>query len=345
MTRSLEDDARRRLEAADLALTEDAEEGSPQQGSEEESWEGTEQASSEGAEEEEELWEGAEEEPPESEPHAAQVDGWLRSRELRRTVRQLEQELARRRARRRVRLAFLTLSLSSVLAGVGWAAAAWESPDRTIRGVAICGGLAVVTALVVLSASRTPSDALRGTSAQLENQLESTRDELQVHGAFVFLTLRGRRHLYRESVADLIEQYRSESRRYRRVHNSLQVLVMIGSASSTTVAALDWGHQPTWQGITLTSVSFAITLASAFTGYYKYRERSYFLQQTADAIEEQANALILGIGDYAQFKGKEEAALARFTHNVERLRNEQRRRQQQLDQPAERADSGSQQSG
>lgn len=49
MTRSLEDDARRRLEAADLALTEDAEDRSPQQGSEEESWEGPEEGSWEGA--------------------------------------------------------------------------------------------------------------------------------------------------------------------------------------------------------------------------------------------------------------------------------------------------------
>ncbi|WP_307659341.1 hypothetical protein [Streptomyces sp. V1I1] len=29
-----------------------------------------------------------------------------------------------------------------------------------------------------------------------------------------------------------------------------------------------------------------------FTGYYKFRERSYFLQQTADAIEEEANASV-----------------------------------------------------
>jgi hypothetical protein len=109
------------------------------------------------------------------------------------------------------------------------------------------------------------------------------------------------------------------------------------------VAALAWGQQPTWQGVTLTGIGFAITLASAFTGYYKYRERNYFLQQTADSIEERANALTLGVGEYAGLKDAD--ALARFTHNVERLRNEQRRRQQQLDQPSERAESGGQPAG
>jgi hypothetical protein len=38
-----------------------------------------------------------------------------------------------------------------------------------------------------------------------------------------------------------------------------------------------------------------------FTGYYKFRERSYFHQQTADAIEREANAVPLGIGPYSEF--------------------------------------------
>lgn len=88
---------------------------------------------------------------------------------------------------------------------------------------------------------------------------------------------------------------------------------MTGSAGSTTVAALDWGQQPTWQSITFTGISFAITLAAAFTGYYKYLERSYFLQETADSIEEQANAFALGVGEYASLHNDEKAALALFT--------------------------------
>jgi hypothetical protein len=103
------------------------------------------------------------------------------------------------------------------------------------------------------------------------------------------------------------------------------------------------GKELTWQSVTLTAISFAITVAAMFTGYYKFRERSYFLQQTADAIEEEANAVRLGIGHYSEYgPGQEGEALKKFTQRVEDHRNEQRRRQQQLDQPADQATPSSQ---
>ncbi|MFD9223456.1 DUF4231 domain-containing protein [Streptomyces sp. NPDC060064] len=150
--------------------------------------------------------------------------------------------------------------------------------------------------------------------------------------------LHARRELYREEAVGAIEQYPSDSRKYRRIHNSLQSLIMIGSAATTTIAALDTGKELTWQSVLLTAISFAITLAAMFTGYYKFRERSYFLQQTADAIEEEANAVTLGIGHYREFgHDREHEVLKLFTQRVEDHRNEQRRRQQQLDQPADQA--------
>lgn len=143
--------------------------------------------------------------------------------------------------------------------------------------------------------------------------------------------------MYREELAEVIENFQAESRKYRRVHNGLQSLIMIGSTTITTVAALD-AKEWTWQTITVIALGFCVTLASTFTGYYKYRERSYFLQQTADAIEEEANAVALGVGEYGTFgEDEQDQALAKFTQRVETLRNEQRRRQQQLDQPAEHA--------
>ncbi|MGW3328035.1 hypothetical protein [Streptomyces virginiae] len=56
---------------------------------------------------------------------------------------------------------------------------------------------------------------------------------------------------------------------------------MVGAASTTTVAALDTRNEFTQQNITIVAIGFTVTLAAAFTGYYKYRERSYFLLQTA----------------------------------------------------------------
>ncbi|MFB7452933.1 hypothetical protein [Streptomyces sp. NPDC056194] len=65
-------------------------------------------------------------------------------------------------------------------------------------------------------------------------------------------------------------------------------------------------------------------------------EKAHFLQQTADAIEQEANAVTLGIGPYSEYgPGREDEALKLFTQRVEDHRNEQRRRQQQLDQPAD----------
>ncbi|MET8824257.1 hypothetical protein [Streptomyces rochei] len=72
-------------------------------------------------------------------------------------------------------------------------------------------------------------------------------------------------------------------------------------------------------------------MSAAITGCYKYPDRGSFLQQTPDAVEEQRNGYEYGVGDYKD--DDPDAARARLTQNVEGLRNEQRRRQQQLDQP------------
>lgn len=53
-----------------------------------------------------------------------------------------------------------------------------------------------------------------------------------------------RRKVYREEVTTAVEQYQEDSRKYRRIHNGLQSLIMIGSASTTTIAALDAGLLP-----------------------------------------------------------------------------------------------------
>ncbi|MFI0217651.1 DUF4231 domain-containing protein [Streptomyces lydicus] len=201
--------------------------------------------------------------------------------------------------------------------------------------------LAAVTAVLV-----TPRRGSMLSKAEVENGVEVNRDALRFFGALAPPSLKERRSYYREDVGGVIEQHRKDSRKYRRIHNTLQNLVMAGSAATTTVAALDTGDKLTWQNITLITTGLIITLATAFTGYDKYRERSYFLLQTADAIEEEANAFNLGVGPYSEFGPDEEhQALKLFTQRVEGHRNEQRRRQQQLDQPAEQTASNGQPQG
>ncbi|NGO69653.1 DUF4231 domain-containing protein [Streptomyces sp. SB3404] len=209
----------------------------------------------------------------------------------------------------------------------------WDT-SRFAQGNVICGALVILSAF----ASWLSRDSSVGSRQFLEADLEEKRESLRRLNAHEHPPLSERRLLYREDIAEVIDQYQADSRKYRRVHNALQSLIMIGSAATTTIAALDTGKQLTWQSMSLTIISFAITLAAAFTGYYKYRERSYFLQQTADDIEKEANAVSLGVGPYSEFgPDQEQDALKMFTQRVEELRNEQRRRQQQLDQPTEQS--------
>ncbi|MFJ8495330.1 DUF4231 domain-containing protein [Streptomyces sp. NPDC094038] len=270
---------------------------------------------------------------------------------LRATVQQLERDVAWKKRRARLFWTSLLVVLVSIPALITWNAVFANAHAMLVAGrgflvtpLVVCCLTVVVISINHLAgadsfdargASYTPPDRYRYSLAEMRDGLAAKREELRRESLRAHPPLTERRSMYREDTAQVIDRYLRESRRYRRVHNSLQSLIMIGSTAVTTIAALnpaDWS----WQSLSVVSIGFSVTLASAFTGYYKYRERSYFLRQTADAIEEELNAVMLGIGEYRQFTETEEGeALAKFTQRVESLRNEQRRREQQLDQPAE----------
>ncbi|GAA3916617.1 hypothetical protein GCM10023084_79690 [Streptomyces lacrimifluminis] len=255
-------------------------------------------------------------------------------RDLRHEVKQADRELARRTTAVQIGLLALIVAGVSLLTGLGWAVLTWYSPATLLRIAIICGTLILIAVAVVIVTVPRRGPRL----AALMNEADTKREELRFLSSLYYPTLKERRSLYREDVVGVIEQHRADSRKYRLVHNALQNLIMIGSAATTTVAALDTGNKLTWQNVTIVAIGFTVTLSAAFTGYYKYRERSYFLLQTADAIEEETNAVTLGIGPYKDFgPNQEQQALKLFTQRVEDRRNEQRRRQQQLDQPADQA--------
>lgn len=275
-----------------------------------------------------------------AEQRQAEADEHASLRRLRHKVRQTERDLVRRRRRVRTVGVALAVAGGAVLMGLLWTVLTWDSPSRFVRVDITCSVLALLSGLAAWVAAP-PRGQLSLT--ELEDMLATNRESLRFLSALIHPTLKERRSLYREDVAGVIEQHRTDSRKYRLIHNTLQNLIMIGAASTTTVAALDTRNQFTWQNITIVAIGFTVTLAAAFTGYYKYRERSYFLLQTADAIEEEANAFTLGVGPYSDFDAdQEQQALKLFTQRVEDQRNEQRRRQQQLDQPADQATPSSQ---
>lgn len=136
---------------------------------------------------------------------------------------------------------------------------------------------------------------------------------------------------YRAELPEVIGEYRAEAARYRRWHNFFQGIVIVGSVvtSAVTTASVSY-EEARWAAV---GVSAVVGLSAGFSGYFKYRERSFNLQQTADAIEREYESVELRV---RQYKGlPEEAAYANFADYVETLRDEQAKRQQQLDQPVD----------
>ncbi|MFC8733232.1 DUF4231 domain-containing protein [Luteimicrobium sp. NPDC057192] len=138
-----------------------------------------------------------------------------------------------------------------------------------------------------------------------------------------------RQYFYQGEMLRGVSDIRRNSSRYRRINNAFQSVIIVGSLATTTVASLNNGEGPLkWGSVAL---SFAVGISAGFMGYFKYRERSFYLQQTADDIEEQMKAFELGLQPYAGMTDQER--IAELTQRVEAIRVAQQRREQQLDQP------------
>ncbi len=139
---------------------------------------------------------------------------------------------------------------------------------------------------------------------------------------------------YKEEIPQTIARYKEESQHYRRLANYLQGIIIIGSVlvtSATSAVGFGlFGDIFRWVALIF---SIGVTISAGFIGYFKFRERSFNLQQTADAIEKEYMAVDLGIGNYSDKKPQE--ALQLFAERVELLKDEQKKRQQQLEQPPE----------
>ncbi|WP_207939283.1 SLATT domain-containing protein [Actinomadura darangshiensis] len=163
-------------------------------------------------------------------------------------------------------------------------------------------------------------------------ELEIAEERKRLYAAKMILTPTTSRHVYREAVPQVINSHRVGQKYYRRVHNLFQSIIIIGSLASSTIAGLaDIKGVQKW---ILVAVTFTVGVASGFTGYFKFRERGFYLQQTADAIDEEISSLELRVGHYKKYEDADEA-LGEFAERVESIRSEQRKREQQLDQPTE----------
>ncbi|MGW0646703.1 SLATT domain-containing protein [Streptomyces badius] len=162
----------------------------------------------------------------------------------------------------------------------------------------------------------------------LRRELEIIHDRWILDAAQARPT-REHRNSYRERIPRVVERLRRDTRFYRRIHNWFQWGVFFASVGTTATTAF-WETPQPGKTILIVLGSF-LAFATAVTGYFKFRERAYNLQQTADQVEQHVTAFDLGIAPYSD--ADTAVNLERFAENVEMLRVEQRKREQQLEQP------------
>jgi hypothetical protein len=136
---------------------------------------------------------------------------------------------------------------------------------------------------------------------------------------------------YKESMPSLIERYRLIANHYRRVYNSLQAFIIVGSLSASTLGGAFWPNE--WARWAATGITLSVGIASAIGSHFKLNERSNEMQKTSDAIEVEFRAAEFLIGDYAELSIDD--ALRRFVETVERIRTEHMLKKRQLDQPSD----------
>lgn len=141
--------------------------------------------------------------------------------------------------------------------------------------------------------------------------------------------------IYREASLEIIDQYRRGANRNRRVHNFFQVIIITGSIVTSSLTAMNNGNSIALR-LGAASLSGFVGISAGVTGYFKFRERGYNLQSTADEIEKHYNASQFMLDEYAGSDSNshlsEDDRLRMFARYVERLKEEQRKRELQLEQ-------------
>jgi len=247
-----------------------------------------------------------------------------------------EKELELRRARFLTSTAkVLTATVPTVLV-ISWIA---SYPVGTLFDLgpawAVVGVLSAAAGLAAVILWMVGSDKKLLAPHRLDLDLERLYDEQALYFGADGIELTLRQEIYRGATTRDVTTLRKRGDGYRLVNNAFQSVVIVGSLATTTVASLSPTEGPSkWLTV---GFSAAVGLSAGFTGYFKYRERAFYLRQTADDLEEQLNAYNLGLGAYAE--GTTDERRAELTGRIEAIRVAQQRREQQLDQPKASAES------
>ncbi|MGC5003947.1 DUF4231 domain-containing protein [Streptomyces sp. DT203] len=162
-------------------------------------------------------------------------------------------------------------------------------------------------------------------------KLHLERDSLAVSGGRVAEVVPPAFDGYRKEVPKLRDDYRLGAGRYRSRHNRFQLVVIVGSIF-TSVATTASAEQGFWSWLAV-ALSSAVSVSAGVTSYFKFRERSINLQQTADSIDMEIKAFDLRIRRYKNLTP--EQAAVEFAEEIERIKEEQRKKELQLEQTPE----------
>jgi hypothetical protein len=205
-------------------------------------------------------------------------------------------------------------------------------------------GIVIILALSAAAISMLANG--RNKVVDLTSELHQALSEKQNAAAALPLYAETALRIYRESTLELMESYRKRAARNRRLNNALQVLVIAGSIIASTLVALDQDISPL--NLAATILTAAVGVAAGLSGYFKFRERGFNLQTATDELEKHYIAVQFHLDEYETVDSSlapeeaEKERLRRFARFVERIKEEQRKREIQLEHRGSSFSRGSQ---
>ncbi|WP_225834811.1 DUF4231 domain-containing protein [Streptomyces sp. NK08204] len=245
---------------------------------------------------------------------------------------EIEAEIANARFIKRFTLLWLSAGNLIILGGIiaGNYLIDFSHPGGGRAALNELGGLSLVISIIASAACwwhwRTQAIA---STVDL-HQREAERASLQTIDAGT-ADLPSTFHIYYESAPKFRDEYRRSAEKYRGRHNLFQLTVIIGSIL-TSVSTTASAEQGVWSWLAV-GLSALVSISAGIIAYFKFRERSLNLQQTADSIDLEIQAYSLHIRRYKNLAPEEASTL--FAEEVERIREEQRKKELQLEQPPE----------
>jgi len=195
----------------------------------------------------------------------------------------------------------------------------------------LVAGISLLASAILLKIQRDEVFSVRSDLRQMRAWRRNRKTPVVPTGSGSYESSRER---YKSESWEYVEEARQAAARNRRVHNTFQAIIILGSILVTSLTSAMASADPVnWITIVL---SILVSASAGLSSFFKFRERGFNLQQTANAIEKEYNAVELRIHDYGQLTADNDEALRVFAERVEALKEEQRNRELQLEQSADR---------